>query len=116
MVNSLPYVLQGCFSLIKNTIKKRYANNINTLKSDDEWYKNVIIESNNQFSFLYNGDFVCSDLEAIVGYIKSKLTLSDMRYIKEKYGELHYYYIALEFVIIPIYQRSYDKALKELEG
>lgn len=113
---TMPHLLKGHFSFVKNKIKKRYSNNIDVLKSDTEWYQNVIIEPDNFFNYLFTKDFVCSDLREIVDYAKKKLALTDMRYLKEKYGEISYYYIALEYVIVPIYQRAYEKAIIELEN
>lgn len=113
---SLPYPLKGHFSFVKNEIKKQYKNNVVLLSSEDEWYENVIGKSDSYFGYLYSEDFIYSDLKAIVEYVKSKLTLSDIRHVKEKYGELHYYHIAMEYVIVPLYQRAYNKAVKELQN
>lgn len=113
---TLPYLLEGHFSFVKHEIKKQYKNNVELLSSENEWYENVLGKSDSYFEFLYNESFIYSDLKAIVEYVKPKLTLSHMRHIKEKYGELHYYYIAMEYVIVPLYQRAYDKAIKELKN
>lgn len=112
---SLPHLLQGHFSYVKNSIKQRYKKDLQKLKTNDTWYKTVISESDESFSYLYKKDFVCSDLHVIVDYVRDTITLTQLRELKEKYGELHYYYIAMEFVIKPMYQRAYDKAINELE-
>lgn len=113
--NPLPHLLQGHFSYVKNSIKQRFKKDLQKLKTNDIWYKTVISESDECFSCLYNKDFICSDLHVIVDYVRDTITLTQLREIKEKYGELHYYYIAMEFVIKPMYQRAYDKAINELE-
>lgn len=109
----LPYLLQGEFSRVKNSLKKMYQNKVIQLKSDEEWYKNVIVKPDEVFSFLYDENFIYSDLQTMYNFIKP--SQEEIRYVEEKYGENHPYFVVIEYLLIPLYQRAYEKAILELE-
>ncbi|MFY0516421.1 hypothetical protein ACOMCU_01130 [Lysinibacillus sp. UGB7] len=110
----LPYPLQGHFSLVKNDMKKKYKHQPNTLNTDEGWYENVILNADNFFDYLYSPSFVYGDLKVMFDYISPSLTLANFRGVREKYGELHRYHIVMEYVLLPLYERAYAKAVKEL--
>ncbi|PFJ33199.1 MULTISPECIES: hypothetical protein [Bacillus cereus group] len=109
----MPHLLQGEFSLLKKKIKKEYRSKLQLLKSDDVWYKIVIEGAEKDFEFLNIKDFVPTDLREMHDYISpSKEQLS---FATEKYGEFTPFILVLEFLLIPLYEKAYTKAIKELE-
>lgn len=110
----LPYMLKGEFSWVKNNIKKVYKNNVELLESDDEWYKNVISNPDKTWFFLYDANLIFSDLELMFNYVEP--SEEQMSHVEEKYGERHPYFAVIEYLLVPLYQRAYDKALMELKS
>ncbi|MEJ1517728.1 hypothetical protein R3O67_31610 [Bacillus cereus] len=109
----LPSLLQGEFSWLKKKIKKEYHSNLELLKSDDEWYKIVIDGAEKDFEFLNIKDFVPTDLREMYEYVNP--TKEQLYFATEKYGEYTTFTVVLEFLLIPLYEKVYTKAIKELE-
>lgn len=109
----LPSLLQGEFSLLKKKIKREYRSNLKLLKSDDEWYKIVIEGAEKDFEFLNIKDFVPTDLREMHDYISP--TKEQLSFVTEKYGEYTTFTVVLELLLIPLYEKVYTKAIKELE-
>lgn len=83
------------------------------MESDDVWYKIVIEGAERNFEFLNIKDFVPTDLREMYDYISP--TKEQLSFVTEKYGEYTVFTVVLEFLLIPLYEKVYTKAIKELE-